>query len=131
MKRNLLKTTLLTTIGTATLTGCIERGVVMCKESIPEEKALFVNVIRKDKSKQKSFDYLMYDMIDADRKLFFTDPKYMEPFIFAMPGDTIVYPNIFRKTYLDMTRFHRVRKINDVRNRKIKKMVRSTVDKQR
>jgi len=131
MKRNILKTTLITTLGAMTMSCANERGVIVDRENVEAEKALLVNLIQRDPSKQKPLEILSDDVFDADRKLFFCDSKYMEPFDFAKPGDTIVYPNLFHKTYIDITRFHRIRKINDVPNRKIVKIVRSTAGKQK
>ena len=128
-----MKTETLTKIALASLLGmpascAIERGVVIDRQGLPEENALYVNLIRKDKTKQKPL-YVQSDGIyDADRKLFFMDSTYIEPFIFALPGDTISFYNPWHKTFLEMDdKHHHVRKINDVSEETIKDYVRRYV----
>ena len=72
---------------------CIERGVVIDRQNLPEEKALYVNLIRADKSKQKPLHIQSDEVFDADRKLFFMDTTYLEPFVYVAPGDTISFYN--------------------------------------
>lgn len=125
MKRNLLRTTILATLGTATLASCLEKGVIVDREDIPEEKAFFVNVIRNNKAKQKPLKIDLSDIFEADRKLFFSDSTHMEPFVYGQIGDTIVYSNLLRMTYIE-TRKRQVRSINGIRNRDIVKQVRNS-----
>lgn len=92
----------------------VERGVIIDRQGLPEENALYVNLIRKNKKKQKPLHVQSDGIYDADRKLFFNDSTYIEPFIFALPGDTISFFNPKHEQFLDMDAKHHVRDINGV-----------------
>ena len=89
----------------------VERGVVAHKQDLPEEKALYVNVLGGNNTANK----LDYDF--ADRKLFFNDSLYVEPFNLVAEGDTIPYRNSSRAIYLDMNKKHKILEIKRVRGR--------------
>ena len=92
----------------------VEHGVIIDRQGLPEENALYVNLIRNNKKKQKPLHVQSDGMYDADRKLFFNDSTYIEPFIFALPGDTISFYNLWHKKFLEMNAKHPVRDINGV-----------------
>ena len=104
-----------------------ETGVVICKQDAMDEKALFVNVIQKDKSQQKPLHDQTNEVFDADRKLFFLNENYTEPFDYACAGDTITYYNASRQTFLRMGSLKkmRVHEINGVPESDIIKIVRA------
>lgn len=124
-----MKTKILTKIALASAIcapACgIERGVIIDRQGLSEENALYVNLIKKDKTKQKPLHVESDGMFDADRKLFFMDSTYIEPFMFALPGDTISFYNPRHETFIEMNRKHRVRDINGAREREIIKTVKS------
>ena len=122
MKKNLLKATLITTLGAVTLS-CTEQGVIIDREDLPEEKAFFVNVIRQDKSKQKSLEIQSDEVYNADRKLFFCNAGVMDSFMYGAPGDTIVYYNPLRKTFINVHK-NQIRSINGIGNHDIARQVR-------
>lgn len=110
----------------------VERGVIIYRQGLPEENALYVNLIKKDKSEQKPMFVQSDGMFDADRKLFFTDSAYIEPFMYALPGDTISFQNALHETYLDMgPNKKRVIDINGVKERKIIKIMRPIIERHR
>ena len=110
----------------------VERGVIIDRQGLPEENALYVNLIRKNKKKQKPLFIPSNGIYDADRKLFFTDSSYIEPFIFALPGDTISFRNMWHKQFIDMGwDKHRVRDINGVREREIMARIQPILDNQK
>ena len=133
MKRNLLKTTILATLGATSLSCGVESGIIVVRQQLPEENAFYVNIITNHEKELFSDDE--YRGVDGwyqtDRKLFFMDAKYQEPLIYGMPGDTITYSNPFKKKYLYMNRFHHVRSINGVNNKKIVKRIRSVLEHQK
>ena len=109
-----------------------ERGVVIDRQDLPDERALYVNLIRKNKAKQKPLVVQPDGMYEADRKLFFMDSTYLEPFLYVLPGDTIYVNNPLKKTYLEMGRGKKhIIRINDVREKQIVKTVRLWKDKQK
>ena len=105
----------------------VERGVIIDRQGLPEENALYVNLIRKNKKKQKPLRIPENGIYDADRKLFFTDSSYIEPFIFALPGDTISFYNQLHQQFIEMDSRRRVRDINGVREEIIIDYVRQKV----
>ena len=127
-----MKTETLTKIAIASLLGmpascAVERGVIVERQNLPEENALYVNLIDKNATPKSPDD----EYVETDRKLFFMDATYQEPFIYALPGDTIAFRNPTHKTYLEMTKRNRVHSINGVRDRKIVKMVQSKLEHQK
>ena len=104
----------------------VEHGVVICRDESQDENALYVNLIRKNKSKQKPFFVNADGTFDADRKLFFNDSTYTEPFVYALPGDTIYFDNPSHGSFVEMG-WNRllVHRINNVREREIIKTVQS------
>ena len=125
-----MKTKILTKIAIASMlcapSCAVERGVIIDRQELPEENALFVNLIQKDKSKQKPLVIPDDGMYDADRKLFFMDSTYTEPFVYSLPGDTISFYNAGREQFIDMGRGkNHVRDINGIREHRIIKLVRS------
>ncbi len=109
-----------------------EQGVVIDKQDLPDEKALYVNLIQSDTSKQKPLFVPDNGIYDADRKLFFTDSTYLEPFVYALPGDTIVFNNPLHRTYIQMQRNkYRIRRINGLDECDIMKFVRSSRGRQK
>ena len=109
-----------------------EYGIVIERQDYPEEKALYVNLIQKDKTKQKPLNIPWDGMCDADRKLFFSDSTYMTPFIYVAPGDTISFYNPKRCKYLNVVRNkNSVYSINGIRERKIAKWINTPAEKQR
>ena len=129
MKKNLLKATLITTLGAATL-ACTERGVIIDREDLPEEKAFFVNLLRINKEKQKPLVINPGEMYDADRKLFFEDGNNMEPFLYGHVGDTIMFSNPWHKTFIYVNK-NQIRRINGVTNKVFAKQVQKQSAKQR
>lgn len=110
----------------------VEHGVVICKEQSTTENALYVNLIQKDKSKQKPLHDQTHEAFDADRKLFFMDKEYQESFGYIWAGDTISFRNASHAVFLEMNKKHRVRDINGVRERKFVNVIRSNpLQKQR
>ena len=103
----------------------VEHGVVICRDESWGENALYVNLIRMNKAKQKPLHDQSNEIFDADRKLFFADSAYMEPFTYVLTGDTISFYNPKHETFLDMgnDKTH-VRDINGVREREIIKSAR-------
>ena len=99
----------------------IERGVVVERQEVPEESALYVNLIDAQHEQARANETFEFKpgQYMADRKLFFTDSTYMEPLVYALPGDTISFRNPAHETYLDMNKKNRVRDINGIRERKI------------
>ena len=95
----------------------VEHGVVICKDKSQSENALYVNLIKKDKSKQKPLHDQTHEAFDADRKLFFMDEEYQETFNYIWAGDTISFRNASHATFLEMNPKHRIRDINGVRER--------------
>lgn len=107
----------------------VEHGVVIYKDKSQSENALYVNLIKKDKSQQKPLHNQSHEVFDADRKLFFEDDD--ESFNCIWAGDTISFRNASHKTYLDMNKKHRVRYINGMREEDMLKFVMPTSQKQR
>lgn len=109
-----------------------ERGVIIDRQGLPEENALYVNLIRKNKSKQKPLSVQSDGLYDADRKLFFPDSAYIEPFMFALPGDTISFRNPLHKKYLDMGYDkNRVRDIRGVGEKAMVDYIRLVLERQK
>lgn len=99
----------------------VERGVVIDRQELADESALYVNLIdagHKKKRAKETFDFRPGEYM-ADRKLFFQDSTYLEPLIYALPGDTISFRNPFHTTYVNMGKCNRVRDINGVSEREI------------
>ena len=109
----------------------VEHGVVIERQDLSSERALYVNLIRKNKSKQKPLHVNADGTFDADRKLFFDDSTYVEPFIYSLPGDTIAFHNPCRKTYLNINRRHHIRDINGVRDADVVYFIKSIMEKQK
>ena len=105
----------------------VERGVIVERQNLLEENALLVNLLKDGKSAPVDTN----GIFEADRKLFFMDATYQEPFIYALLGDTIAFRNPTHKTYLEMTKRNRVHSINGIRERKIVKMVQSKLEHQK
>ncbi len=115
-----MKTETLTKIAIASVLGMpvscgVERGVVAYKQDLPEEKALYVNVLGDDNTARKPNDES--DAFFTDRKLFFNDPAYVGPFNLVAEGDTISYHNMSRATYLEMSQKNKILRIKCVRGR--------------
>ena len=114
-----MKTKILTKIAIASMLSApacaVEHGVVICKEKSPTENALYVNLIKKDKSTQKPLHDQTNEAFDADRKLFFMDNEYQETFNYIWAGDTISFRNGSHATFINMNKHHRIRDINGVR----------------
>jgi len=101
----------------------VEQGVIICKQDLPEENALYVNLVRKNKAKQKPLHDQSNEISDADRKLFFADSTYRGLFDYALVGDTISFRNPSRATYIDVNKSNVIRSINGVREREIINMI--------
>lgn len=98
----------------------VENGVIVYKQNLPEERALYINLIRKDKSKQKQLRDLSDEIFDADRKLVFSGTTDNEVFNYLLIGDTISFYNAKHKTYMDMRcGKNRILSINGVRKENI------------
>lgn len=115
-----MKTETLTKIAIASVLGMpvscgVERGVVAYKQDLPEEKALYVNVLGDDNTAKKIDEES--DAFFTDRKLFFRDQSYVGPFNFVSEGDTISYRNLSRATYLEMSKKNKILEIKCVRGR--------------
>lgn len=131
-KEILLKLSLAAVLAQVAPSCAVERGVIIDRQGLPEENALYVNLIRKNKSKQKPLSVQSDGLYDADRKLFFPDSAYIEPFIFALPGDTISFRNPLHKKYLDMGYDkNRVRDIRGVDEQTMIDYIRNVLDRQR
>lgn len=110
----------------------VERGVVVCKEELPEENALYVNLIRVNKRKQKPLHNQSDEVFDADRKLLFRNSEYMEQFEYILPGDTISFRNAAHNTYLLMEpENEHIRKINGIREKDVVKITRRLLANQK
>ena len=107
----------------------VERGVVICKDKSQEENAVYVNLIKKDKSQQKPMHNQTYEIFDADRKLFFADDD--ESFNHVWAGDTISFHNGAHKTYIDVNKKHPIININGMREEDMMKFVMPKSQKQR
>ena len=108
----------------------VEHGVVIYKDKSQSENALYVNLIKKDKSQQKPLHYQAHEMFDADRKLFFADDD--ESFNCIWAGDTISFRNASHSTFIEMDKKqNRVRDINGMREEDLLKFVMPTSQKQR
>lgn len=121
-----MNTKTLTKIAIASMlcaTSCgVERGVIIERDDLPSERALYVNLLRTNKSKQKPMTIPADGIYVADRKLFFMDSTYLAPFVYALPGDTIEFTNHHHETFLEMNRGQNpVRRINGVREKNIVK----------
>ena len=121
MKHNLLKSIIATTLGLTTASSCgVERGVIVYKQNIAEERALYVNLIHemhlggKSDKNTIALDSLNFS---ADRKLFFDDAKYANSFTYLLAGDTIVFRNKRHETYVDINKKNKILKINGSRER--------------
>lgn len=109
----------------------VEQGVIIDRQDSPEEKALYVNLLRKNKAKQKPLHYQANEIYDADRKLFFLE-NYMDPFLYAAPGDTISFYNLLHGKYLEMNSHNCVYDVNGIKMREISEMMhRPALEKQR
>ena len=104
-------------------------GVVICKDKSQSENALYVNLIKKDKSQQKPLNNQTNEIFDADRKLFFADDD--ESFNYIWAGDTISFRNGAHSTFINMNKHHRVRDINGMREEDVLKFVMPTSQKQK
>ena len=129
-----MKTKTLTKIAIASMLcapACaVEHGVVICKDKSQSENALYVNLIKKDKSQQKPLNNQTNEIFDADRKLFFADDD--ESFNYIWAGDTISFRNGAHSTFIEMDKKHRrVRDINGMREEDVLKFVMPTSQKQR
>ena len=109
----------------------VEHGVIIERQGLTEENALYVNLIRKNKKKQKQLHIGADGIFDADRKLFFMDSTYIEPFIYSLPGDTISFYNPWHKQFIEMDSKHRVRDINGVREREIMNYIRPILSREK
>ena len=100
---------------------CVEKGVVVERQELSDEKALYVNLldVKHEQARAANTFHFLPGTFVADRKLFFNDSTYVEPFIYAMPGDTIAFCNPFHATYIDMNKCNRVHDINGVSERNI------------
>ena len=108
----------------------VERGVVMVRQDLPSERALYVNIL--SKNKQKPMSVSADGIYVADRKLFFNDSTYQAPFVYALPGDTIEFDNKNHEIFLEMGREqNRVRRINDVREKSIAEIYKSWKERQK
>lgn len=97
-----------------------ERGVIIERDDLPSERALYVNLLRTRKNKQKPMVIPADGIYYADRKLFFMDSTYLAPFVYALPGDTIEFTNRNHEIFLEMNgNDPRVRRINGVREKRI------------
>lgn len=103
----------------------VERGVVIDRQGLPEENALYVNLLPCNNSARKPMFVGPSGIFEADRKLFFADSSYIEPFIFALPGDTVAFYNPSHSRYIKVNKTHRIRDINGVRERDIIRIVKS------
>ena len=131
-KETLLKLSLAAVLAQVAPSCAVERGVIIDRQGLPEENALYVNLIRKNKSKQKPLSVQSDGLYDADRKLFFPDSAYIEPFIFALPGDTISFRNPLHKKYLDMGYDkNRVRDIRGVGEKAMVDYIRQVLERQK
>ena len=121
-----MKTKILTKIAVASMilapSCAVESGVVVESQNLPEEKALYVKLI--DKNSNEKIVVNPDSIFCADRKLFFRDSSYVEPFVYAIPGDTISFYNPFHSTYIKMNRINRIHDINGVSNREVVKQMR-------
>ena len=121
-----MKTKILTKIAIASMlcapSCAVESGIVVESQNLPEEKALYVKLIDKDGNEKQ--EQPQNGMFCADRKLFFRDSSYVEPFVYAIPGDTISFYNPFHSTYIKMNKINRVHDINGVGNREVVKQMR-------
>ena len=98
----------------------VEHGIVIDSTDSADERALYVNVIRKNKAKQKPMHVQSGMLYNADRKLFFVDSTYNDTFSFIGVGDTISFYNMAHEKYIDMGRKkHRIRDINGIREEDI------------
>jgi hypothetical protein len=118
MRYKLLNITIATTLGMV-MSSCgvkrsIERGVVVYKQEFPKESVLFVNLIQKNKTKQKPLAVSPKDIFSADRKLSFSDSTYMKLYDYAFVGDTISFRNMPRVTYVEVDKNDIIRNINRV-----------------
>ena len=100
----------------------VEHGVIIDREDSDAEKAFYVNLIRKTKEKQKPLHYQANEIYDADRKLFFPD-NYVDPFLYAEPGDTISFYNPLHGKYLEINPHYRVVGVNGIKMREISEMM--------
>ena len=116
MKRNLLKTVIATTLGLTGTASCgVEHGIIIYKQDLAEERAVYVNLIGKKHTK----DVFPLDSCDfsADRKLFFEGQNQVNQFGCLLAGDTIVFRNRAHDTYVDLNNKNKILKINGVRER--------------
>ena len=128
-----MKTKILTKIAIASAlcapSCAVERGVVIERQEVSGENALYVNLIDKKHEKARAkntFDFRPGEYV-ADRKLFFQDDNYQEPFVYTLPGDTISFYNPFHVIYVNMGKCNRVRDVNGVREKEIIETIRPLI----
>lgn len=107
----------------------VEHGVVVERQELPDENALYINLIdaKHEKARAQSTFVFKPGEYMADRKLFFQDSTYMEPFIYALPGDTVSFYNPFHVTYVKMNKCNRIRDINGIQERDIVSQMRPLI----
>ena len=108
-----------------------ERGVVVYKQELPEENALYINLIRKNKAQQKPLEIKDDDVFVADRKLTFPDTTYVGLFNYFITGDTIAVYNPSHSTYMRMNNKNIIREINGAKGKDLDFLVRLTLQTQK
>ncbi len=105
----------------------VERGVIVERQDLAEEKAFYVNLVQRGGANQTNSD----GTFEADRKLFFMDSTYGAPFIYADVGDTIVFKNPARETFVEINAKNRVISVNGMREKVFVKWMNKVAEPQK
>jgi len=108
-----------------------ERGVIVHKQELPEENALYINLIRNNKAQQKPLEIKSDEIFVADRKLTFPDSTYIGLFDYFITGDTIAVFNPAHHTYIRMNNKNIIREINGTKGKNLAFLMRMTMQKQK
>lgn len=108
-----------------------DRGVVVHKQPLPEENALYINLIKKNKAQQKPLEIKADDIFIADRKLIFPDSTYIGLFDYFITGDTIAVYNPSHSTYISVRNKNVIREINGTKGKDLRFLMRMTLQKQK
>ena len=108
-----------------------ERGVIVHKQELPEENALYINLIRNNKAQQKPLEIKSDEIFVADRKLTFPDSTYIGLFDYFITGDTIAVFNPSHSTYLRMNNKKLIREINGAKGKDLAFLMRLALQKQK